>query len=75
MLKKLIKSMLIFTISAGALAAAPANAGTMITYYGQVATGIYGIVGYKLYCDSGALYQEGGGVSDVYETTFLSLPC
>jgi hypothetical protein len=73
MLKKLIKSMLIMAISGAALAAAPANAGQVYTYYAPGSNGY--ILGYKVYNDCGALIYEVGYTSDLYDIQWVSIAC
>ena len=72
MLNKVTKRVLLIATGAAALIAGPASAGTVITYYAPGGTP----VGYKIYCDSGALYQEIGYTETPYtSTSWVSLPC
>jgi hypothetical protein len=72
MFSKATKKILMIATGAVALMASPANAGTLITYYGWA--GGWQIDGYQLYCDSGAMYSYWGGVTPDYSTSYVSLP-
>jgi hypothetical protein len=73
MLKKSMRSMLIMAIGAATLAAAPANAGIVYTYYAPNSNGY--ILGYKVYNDCGALIYEIGYTSDLYDVQWVSIAC
>ena len=67
--KKVIASAI---IGASVLAASPANAGVVIAYYDSWPGNL---IGYQVYCDSGALYEEYGVIGGVAIIDFVSVPC
>jgi hypothetical protein len=74
MVRKVVKGL--FAIGAGAvmLAASPASAGVVIQYYSSAPpNGVF--LGYQIYCDSGALYEEWGSFDGVAIFDFVSVPC
>jgi hypothetical protein len=72
MRRRMLKGALAVAVGAAALAASPAIAGTVVTYY---APNGY-ILGYKVYCDSGALYGTYGDTSSpLYDSHYIALAC